>query len=141
MKNEWKYVVNPGKFNGAIAAILIDGKSPYTGKTEKDFIAEGFDVIDESEYEKRNAEYENSLCNQWKEITEDEYENALNVLPPEKWRDGGFFSSEHYTGSITAFYQRFNGKFYTSLQSTYTPRAVILENLMRHIAWQEANGE
>lgn len=140
MKSEWRFVIDKENFTGSAAAILIDGKSPYTGKTESEYITEGFTVLNESEFDALMVQYENSLCNHWKEITEDEYEDMMNVLPPEKYSDGGFFMAEHYTGSVTGFYQRFNGKFYTSLQSVYTPRAVILENLMRHIAWSEANG-
>ena len=114
-------------------AILINGKDSYTGKTKDDFIKEGYTVLPENEFDELVEENERNQCNDWKEITEEEYERALNVLPPMKWYNGGFFVSECYSGSLYGFYQELNGKYYTSLQSVYTKREEILENLKKFI--------
>lgn len=58
----------------------------------------------------------------WSEITEDQYMDALECLPPQKWQtvDGVnlFRMSEYTTGSITAHYARFNSKFFTANRRT-----------------------
>lgn len=53
------------------------------------------------------------------EITEDEYNNALNVLPPLDWNDGSFLVREPITGSWFNCYLKYNGKYY----SGYSNRA------------------
>ena len=54
----------------------------------------------------------------WKEISEDAWMDALEVLPPQKWQtvDGVelFRMSEYTTGSITAHYARSNGRYFTA---------------------------
>ena len=115
-------------------AILINGKDSYTGKTAADYEAENLIVLSESEFDELNAAHEDSMCGHWKEITEEQYEYALNVLPPKKWDNGGFFMGECFSGSLYDFYQRINGKFYTSLQSIYTPRTEILDSLNTYLA-------
>jgi len=114
-------------------AILVDGKDELMNKTKEDYIKEGYTVLPESEFDALVAENERNQCNDWKEITEEEYERALNILPPKKWHDGGFYIGECYSGSLYGFYQKFNGKYYTSLQSIYTKREEILENLKKFI--------
>lgn len=132
--NNWKFAVSSIgelKNRGLCAGyhILIDGKNPYTGETEADYINKGFAVLDESEFEKIIGEYEDSICGNWNEISEEFYEQQLNVLPPMLYYDGGFYISEADTGNIHGFYQAYGGKFYTSLQRTSTPRSAIIEQL------------
>lgn len=139
MQNEWKYAVKSAdeireKGLCGYYSMLKDGKDVYTNRTEKDFTDEGFTVLTDGEFHALLEEHERSICDQWKEITEEEYENALNILPPLKWCDGGFFMSEFYTGMITSFYQAFNGKYYTSLQSIDTPRSEIIKSLAQFVS-------
>lgn len=53
------------------------------------------------------------------EITEDEYNEMLNVLPPLNWctKNGVemFCMSEMYTGSYTTQYAKHNGKYYRKM--------------------------
>ena len=114
--------------------ILSNGKSIYSEKTEADFLADGFSILDEDAFSKLWRQYEKSLCGHWKEITEEFYEYALNVLPPVGWYAGGFFSREAYSGSIHDYYQQIDGKYYSSLQCVFDPRAAIMEDLRRAIA-------
>ena len=114
-------------------AILVDGKDELMNKTKEDYIKEGYTVLQESEFDALVAENERNQCNDWKEITEEEYERALNVLPPKKWKLGGFYIGECYSGSLYGFYQKWGEKYYTSLQSIYTDRNEILENLKKFI--------
>lgn len=138
VREEWKYAVKSVeeiKESGLTGyyAILIDGKDRLMDKTEAEYIADGYEILSEESFRDLILEHDRKMCGNWEEITEEEYDFALNVLPPEKWYDEGFFSCEHWSGDITAFYQKLGGKYYTSLQSVYTPRAEIIEGLKEYI--------
>lgn len=128
------YVLHKNNFNGVVETVLYDGVCPYTKKTAEEHKAEGFDILTEAEYIELFKNYERGLCSDWKEVTEEQYWDALEVLPPKKWHDGGFYMGECYTGTLYSFYQKWHGKYYTSLQSIYTPRNEILDNLKKFIA-------
>lgn len=132
-----EYVVDKNNFDGFAKAILSNGKSCYSEKTKEDYLKEGLSVVDEDEMFKIREAWENGLIGHWIEVTEREYDNQLNVLPPLKWHDGGFFMSEFYTGTLTSFYQKWKGKFYTSLQRIGTNRAEIINSLQAFIKEQE----
>ena len=127
-------VVDKNNYRGHVQTILYDGVCPYTNKTADEYIAEGYTVMTDDEYNKFYQEYERSLCNDWSEVTEEKYWDALEVLPPKKWYDGGFYMGECYMGTLYSFYQKWNGKYYTSLQSICKPRNEILDNLKKFIA-------
>ena len=106
---------------------------------EKEFYGNAYsiltnDVLTAAEFDALIEKWERNLCGDWKEITEQEYDDALNILPPRKWYDGGFFCSEAFSGTLHSFYQKLNGKCYTSLQSIYTDRNEIIRSLMEAIA-------
>ena len=135
-KEEWTYAVKSTddiRNHGLCGwyAILLNGVDELMGKTAEDYIADGYQILSDKAFHAlvRSA----GLIGEWKEITETEYEDALNVLPPEKWYNGGFFSSEHWSGDISAYYQEFGGKYYTSMQSVRSPRAEIMTGLMRFV--------
>lgn len=128
-----EYVVDKNNFDGFIEAILSNGKSCYSEKTKEDYLKEGLSVVDEDEMFKIREAWENGLIGHWIEVTGQEYDNQLNVLPPLKWYNGGFFMSEFYTGTLTSFYQEWRGKFYTSLQRIGTNRAEIISSLQDFI--------
>lgn len=129
-----QYVIDPSTFDGYCKHILYDGVDPYhPEKSAEDYIAEGLAVLSEEEYFKAYDEYNKSLCGDWREITEETYDDMLNILPPLKWHNGGFFCMEAYAGTIHSFYQELNGKYYTSLQDITTPRRDILKSLKWYI--------
>lgn len=79
-------------------------------------IAGGFEAITWEEYEKR--EREKWLSKEPTEITKEEYEYALNVLPPKKWYRNERYSM-FFIGECTAMsfygqylYNKENGKYY-----------------------------
>ena len=127
------------KYEGYIQTVLIDGICPYTKNTEEYYINNGFLVMTDEELEPIHEKYLNDLCNSWKEISEDQYENALNELPPTRWRNGGFYISESYTGDVSSFYQEMNGKYYTSFQRLSYDRGEIMINLIEHISQQNTH--
>ncbi len=132
-----EYVINSMEnFRGWMSYItfLKNGKCPYTGKTKEEYLAEGKSVVDENTFQRMMDVYEDSLCNDWQEITEEFYNDQLNVLPPLKWSAKGFFISEATSGLLHDFYQELDGKFYTSLQKITKPRREIINRLTKAIA-------
>lgn len=119
---------------GCVYHILINGINSYTGETKTDYIEKGYAVLTESEFDEAIKEYEKSICGHWMEISEKFYNQQLNVLPPMKWCNGGFFVSEAMIGSIHDFYQELNRKYYTSLQDVFTKREDIIAGLEKAIA-------
>lgn len=129
--NVWKYAVkdvNDIKEKGLCGwySILINGVNCYSDETEQDYLNNGYTVLSEDEFTKLVAEYEDSICGHWKEIAKEDYNNALNVLPPVRWYNGGFYISEAYTANIHDFYQEWGGKYYTSLQRITRNRDAII---------------
>ena len=59
------------------------------------------------------------LSDDLKEITEETWEEMLNVLPPLKWCTISgvemFCMSEMYTGTYTTQYAKYNGKYYCKM--------------------------
>ena len=110
-------------------------------KSLDDFRAEGFTILTDPEFTALVEAHDDALCGDWKEETEEQYEYALDVLPPLRWTGGGFYVSEPYTSNIYSFHQKWNGRFYTSLQRSSTPRAEIIESLTRFIESNETKGE
>ena len=142
MSADWTYIVrdlDDFKKRGLSAWYTIidepNGTNPYTGKTAEDYRAEGYAILNESEFDAILTAADDALCGDWKEETEEQYEYALNVLPPLHWHGGGFYIPERYTSNICSFHQKWNGKHYTSLQRTATPRADIIKSLT---AWIES---
>lgn len=111
--------------------VILDknGVNPYTNVTRDEYIKNGYVVLNEDEFDELIKEFENSICGNWCEITQKFYEYALNVLPPIRWHDGGFYSCEADCGDVNAFYQEYEGKYYTSLQHLSTKRADIMNDL------------
>ncbi len=130
-----KWVVDKNNFKGYAESILTEnGCSPYSGKTAEEYIAEGFDILDYKEYSTLVKEWNDSLCGNWKEITADDFNDALCVLPPEDMHDGGFYMGERYTEDVSAFYQKLSGKYYTSFQHIGTPRKEIIKQLLQFVS-------
>lgn len=132
---KYLWVLPISEFNGTTYSYIDEtGKDPFTGKTADDYRAEGHKVVTDAEFDILLKQYENSMTGQWSEITADQYEYAMNVLPPAKWEDGGFFNPEAYCGNVYSFYQEINGKFYQSLQNIMTPRENIMESLRCYLS-------
>lgn len=65
------------------------------------------------------AENEKVVSN-WEEITEDRFDEMLNVLPPENWIRQGkyqeFRMCEYYTSDITSHYFKFGDRYFAALR-------------------------
>jgi len=64
------------------------------------------------------------------EVTEEQFQNQLEVLPPENWKQipGGeyFQMCEYWSCQETSYYARFNGKFYTFMNEAWKKPAEVL---------------
>jgi hypothetical protein len=64
------------------------------------------------------------------EITEEKFHDQLGCLPPENWKQipGGeyFQMCEYWSGNITSYYARCNGKFYTFMTEAWKKPAEVL---------------
>ena len=116
-------------YNGTVKTAIRDGRCLYYGTPEEYFLEQGYLIVTEEEFEPIHEKYLNDMCNNWKEITEDKFEDALNVLPPMRWENGGFFISERYTSDVTNFYQQIGNRYFTSYQRLSYKRDDILDNL------------
>ena len=116
--------------------LTLDGRSLYSSETADDYVAQGYEIMDAAQFkilwDERWAIYENELCGKWKEISAARFDEMLNVLPPMKWTNGGFFLSELYDGDIGYFFQEWRGKFYESMQNVRNKRENIGEPHKRH---------
>ena len=85
----------------------------------KNVLAAGFEAITFDEYEKRQRE--KWLSKEPKEITREEYDYALNVLPPKEWiqndRYSMFFIGECTTMTFYGqyLYDKVSGKYFYAL--------------------------
>lgn len=85
----------------------------------KSVLAAGFEAITFDEYEKRQRE--KWLSKEPKEITREEYDYALNVLPPKEWiqndRYSMFFIGECTTMTFYGqyLYDKVSGKYFYAL--------------------------
>ncbi len=56
----------------------------------------------------------------WEPITEEQWDTALNELPPEKWESTNevniFRCCEYYDGLYTSHYATFRGSYYTGMR-------------------------
>jgi len=129
-------IYQPGQTNIETACLASDGetlKSPFTGELYTDLLTElnGKREAGSPEFqimlldtalplmeEAQKAEY----CSDWQEITENDWHDALEVLPPEKWETvrgvNLFRMCEYLTGNITAHYAKLRGKYFTRNCST-----------------------
>lgn len=93
-------------------------------------------AISDEEMDVLFQKYEKSLEKPWAEITEAEYWDALECLPPCKWHDlnsrfNSFFISEAYTGSLHrhCIKDRKTDKYYSALRCRFIKDKELIEQL------------
>ena len=129
MKTE--YVIKIGTpFRGIPHSVLNNGCEIFIGgKIRADYETAEYEILSETEYQKLVDAFVSDFTGKWQEITKERYHDQLNILPPVKWFNGGFFISEAYTLNIHPFYQDYMGKYYEAYFSITTPRAEIIKTL------------
>lgn len=86
-------------------------------------------IITEQEMDVLWEQTNTRISDEWEEITADRYDEMLNVLPPVKWTNGGFYICEAYSGELHSFYQQWDKKYYTSIQPIRAKRCDIIKSL------------
>jgi hypothetical protein len=96
---------------------LIDGRGMYSGETlEQVRLRYGPGVV-VMNTDEAWTDHENAFRSAPVEITEEQFWDALEVLPPCRWRRSpgaeSFHMSEHTTGCISSIYVRIGDYYYT----------------------------
>ena len=133
-----EYVIKKGlDFHGIPYSILHHGFETWSGKPRAIYETEEYEILSQADFDKKVEAFCEGFCGKWKETTEQRYNDMLDILPPLRWTNGGFFISETYTLDIHPFHQQFRGKYYEAYFSIATPRDVILKSLAEFIKAQE----
>ena len=133
-----EYVIKKDSdFRGIPYSILHYGVEWWTGKPRSNYETDEYEILSCSEYDKKVEAFCEEFCGNWKETTEQQYNEMLNILPPLKWTRGGFFVSEGYTLDIHRFYQEIFDRYYEAYFRINTPRDEILKSLYGFINSQE----
>lgn len=138
MKNEHlKFVIDSRFFRGYCLTSLSDGvHSDYGGETLEELrIRENnphLVTITPDEIYKRNRIYERSLCAPFHEITEEDYDDYLNVLPPIRYTGSFFFVGEPYYGNLYPFCFTIYGHYFKGLYSVRAPKDELERIISRH---------
>lgn len=121
MKNErLKFVIDSRFFRGYCLTSFSDGThSDYGGETLEELkINENnpyLIAIPLNRMYKRNRIYEQSLCAPFREITEEDYDDYLNVLPPIRYTGRFFFVGEPYSSNLYPFCFTVGGRYFKGL--------------------------
>lgn len=100
----------------------------YLDKAKK----KNYRVMTWEEFQQGQREY--LLSDNLVEVTEEQWNEALNVLPPSKWCEISgvemFCMSERYTGTYTTQYAKCNGKYYSKMVDCLD-KSTWIHNLLR----------
>lgn len=133
-----KTVIRPEGFDGVPYTFIENGRCIVTGRTEESFLEEGFLVLTNEEFNVLCKKWADEKSKNWVEITETQYNDCLNELPPLKWMNGGFFTSEMYCYDLGAFFQEYGGRYFKSYQHIGAARQDILSSLNQWLSKEVA---
>ena len=138
MKDRLKYVIDSRYFDGTCLTSMSDGfHNDYGGETIEELrIRENnpyLKAVTPSEMDKKLRLYNQSLSEPFKEITEEEYYDLLDVLPPLRMRQNSFFVGEPYYGNMYSFCFTRQGRYFKGLRSVLTPQSELDSQIDRHM--------
>ena len=91
-----EYVISKEKdFDGHPWTILSDGIETWSGKTKSEYESYKFEILSEKQFNNKLDTYLKSISGKWNEITEEKYNDKLNILPPVAYNNGGFLYLRH----------------------------------------------
>ena len=90
-------------------------------------------AVTPSEMDKKLRLYHQSLSEPFKEITEEDYYDLLDVLPPLRMRQNSFFVGEPYYGNMYSFCFTRQGRYFKGLRSVLTPQSELDSQIDRHL--------
>lgn len=108
-----QYAYKRGETN--IQTLLRNGKCIYSGKPAQHYIDAGFEIMNPDEaVHLVDKALEERYSGQWEEISEKEFWDMLEVLPPESYHYGCFRMSEYTESNYTSHFIHNHGKYYTA---------------------------
>ena len=134
---ETLYILNPNTFNGYVEATMPKVETSMISTTKVHYSEETFE-----QYNKRKggelivvkweqlrdnylAPLVKTMQKDWKETTEENFQDALNCLPPHRWTRGTnsefFVLGEEYGYGLGCFYVRIEDKYYNALRPMNEP--------------------
>jgi len=90
-------------------------------------------AVTPSDIDKKLRLYNQSLSEPFKEITEEDYYDLLDVLPPLRMRQNSFFVGEPYYGNMYSFCFTRQGRYFKGLRSVLTPQSELDSQIDRHM--------
>lgn len=138
MKNErLKFIIDSRFFRGYCLTSFSNGThSDYGGETLEELrINENnpfLIAISLNRMYKRNRIYEQSLCAPFREITEKDYDDYLNVLPPIRYTERFFFVGEPYSGNLYPFCFTVGGHYFKGLYSVRASKDELERVITKH---------
>ena len=138
MKDRLKYVIDSRYFDGTCLTSMSDGfRNDYGGETIEELrIRENnpyLKAVTPSEMDKKLRLYHQSLSEPFKEISEEDYYDLLDVLPPLRMRQNSFFVGEPYYGNMYSFCFTREGRYFKGLRSIQTPQSELDRQIDRHM--------
>jgi len=129
-------------FHGIPYSILENGRERWGGSMYRGaYETDEYEILSKTEFDKKVEAFCVEFCGNWKENTEQRYNDMLDILPPLKWTRGGFFISEAYTLDIHPFHQEHivgdSRRYYEAYFRINTPRDEILQSLAEFVKAQE----
>lgn len=95
----------------------------FSGESREELGARYRCELVEMDWEELTAQQESAMRTDPKEITEAQWTEALEVLPPLNWGRWlgveSFAMSEFYSGRMTNIYAKLNGKFWQFMDDAY----------------------
>lgn len=135
-----KFVIDPRCFDGCCVTSMSDGVHSDYGDSEtleelrtrenNPFLI----AVPGNTIRKMTRIHERGLCAPFREITEDEYYDKLDILPPVRHTRHFFFIGEPYSGNIYPFCFNMGGRYFTGLRSVRTPRKELERQMAVHYA-------
>lgn len=133
-----KFIIDSRYFNGCCLTSMTDGvHDDYEGRETLEelrirennpyLIAVSTDTV-----YRRYRIYEHSLCAPFHEITEEEYHDKMNILPPIKMTGHSFFLGEPYYGTLHLFCFHVRERYFAGLRSIKTLQAELERQINEH---------
>lgn len=132
------YVADTVKFPGYIQTKMSDGEhSDYTGMTLEQIREHennpNLNIVTLEELLLLNEQYENSLCKPFSEITEEQYWDWLECVPPKRHKRNSFFVGECYTGTLYEFCFEYNKHYFSALRNIKLSDQELEEQIQEYI--------
>lgn len=137
-RNGLKFVVDSRYFDGCCITYMSDGiHNDYGGHETLEELKERENnphliAVSENTIRKMAHIHDRGLCAPFREITEEEYYDKLDALPPVRYTKHFFFIGEPYSGNIYPFCFNMGGRYFTGLRSVRTPRKELERQMAAH---------